>query len=267
MSLGLDVARVTAAIAEVAATEIMPRFGRAVSIEKTGPQDIVTEADEAAERALGPRLRDIAPAAIVGEEATAADPDVYKALQGEGRAWVIDPVDGTLNFAAAMPLFGVMVAYVVNGDTAAAWIHDPVRGITAVAERGAGAWIGERRLRTSEPASLAHMHGAASMRHGDRDLCARIGERGDRVASYLLLRCAAQEYLGMVEGRTHFSVYHRTYAWDHAPGCLIAAESGATVRRLDGSPYRAADEVWASPLLVAASAAGWEWVKAGVLDP
>jgi fructose-1,6-bisphosphatase/inositol monophosphatase family enzyme len=262
-----DLQRVAALIEEVAATEIMPRFGLVQAKEKTGPHDLVTEADEAAERVLGPRLRELAPGALVGEEATAADPTLLGALERHGAAWLIDPVDGTLNFAAGLPLFGVMVAYVVNGDAVASWIHDPVRGITAIAERGGGAWIGSRRLAVSVPDGLAHMTGSPALRFGDREDAARIARRLDRVLPILSLRCSAQEYLALSEGRTHFISYSRTYPWDHAPGCLIAAEAGATVRRLDGTPYRACDEVWRSPLLVTASEESWGWVKVGLIDP
>jgi fructose-1,6-bisphosphatase/inositol monophosphatase family enzyme len=262
-----DPGRVAALIAEVAATEIMPRFGQAVARQKTGPHDLVTEADEAAERALGPRLRELAPGAIIGEEATAADPTLVASLQRHGAAWLIDPVDGTANFAVGLPQFGVMVAYVVNGDAVAGWIHDPVRGLTAIAERGSGAWIGPRRLAVAPPPSLAHMAGAPSLRFGERALAARIAHRLDCIASIYSVRCAAQEYLALAQGQTHFSFYNRTYAWDHAPGALIAAEAGACVRRLDGAPYRAADEAWSSPLLITASADSWDWFKAALIDP
>jgi fructose-1,6-bisphosphatase/inositol monophosphatase family enzyme len=262
-----DLQRVAALIAEVAAAEIMPRFGHTTARQKSGPHDLVTEADEAAERALGPRLRQLAPGAVIGEEAAAADPTLLAALERHGAAWLIDPVDGTANFAVGLPLFGVMVAYVEHGDALAAWVHDPVRGVTAIAERGGGAWLGDRRLSVASPDSLAHMAGAPSIRFGDRELAARIAHRADRFGSMLSLRCAAQEYLALAEGRTHFSFYNRTYPWDHAPGCLIAAEAGATVRRLDGAPYRAADEVWSAPLLIAASEAAWGWFKTDVLDP
>jgi fructose-1,6-bisphosphatase/inositol monophosphatase family enzyme len=262
-----DLQRVAALIEEVAVTEIMPRFGRVQPKQKTGPHDLVTEADEAAERVLGPRLRELAPGAIVGEEAASADPTLLGALERHGAAWIIDPVDGTLNFAAGLPLFGVMVAYVVDGNAVAGWIHDPVRRITAMAEQGGGAWIGNQRLSVSIPESLAHMTGSPAMRFGDRALAARLASRLDRVMPPLSLRCSAQEYLALAEGRMHFISYIRTYPWDHAPGCLIAAEAGATVRRLDGTPYRASDEAWRSPLLIAASEASWGWVKTGLFDP
>ena len=245
----------------------MPRFGSAVVRSKTGPHDLVTEADEAAERALEARLPALAPGIVVGEEAVAADPALLEAAKRPEPYWLVDPIDGTANFAVGLPLFGVMVAYVVGGETAAAWIHDPVRRLTASAERGGGAWLGGRRLAVARPDSLAHMAGAAGVRYGNREIAAQVGRRADRVASYLILRCAAQEYLALLQGQTHFCLYQRTYPWDHAAGCLLAAEAGGVARRLDRAPYRPGDGLWSAPLLISASDQGWDWVKAALLDP
>jgi fructose-1,6-bisphosphatase/inositol monophosphatase family enzyme len=262
-----DIVKVATLIEDVAASEIMPRFGRTVARTKTGPHDLVTEADEAAERALEARLPALAPGIVVGEEAVAANPGLLDAATRPEPYWVVDPVDGTANFAVGLPLFGVMVAYVLAGEAVAAWIHDPVRGITATAERGGGAWLGQRRLAVAKPDSLAHMAGTAGVRYGARDIAERVGRRADRVASYLILRCAAQEYLALLQGQTHFCLYHRTYPWDHAPGCLLATEAGGVARRLDGTAYRAGDGIWSAPLLISASDESWGWVKAALIDP
>ncbi len=108
----------TALLAEAAATEIMPRWRHlsAADIrEKTSATDLVTEADVNAERLITTRLRERFPdALVVGEEAHAADPSVLDGLGEAPLAFVIDPVDGTFNFAAGLPLFGVMMAVVAQ---------------------------------------------------------------------------------------------------------------------------------------------------------
>jgi fructose-1,6-bisphosphatase/inositol monophosphatase family enzyme len=88
---------------------------------------------------------------VVGEEATAADPAVLRRLPEAELAFVVDPVDGTANFAAGLPLFGCMATTMVRGEVVAAWIHDPLGDDTAIALRGEGAWI---ELADEEPGGL-----------------------------------------------------------------------------------------------------------------
>src|SRR5215467_2079228 len=98
----LDLARVTALIEETAALEILPRFQKlaAGDIREKTPGDFVTVADEAAEAHLTPLLAALLPGSLVlGEEAAAADSLLLDRLLGEPAVWVVDPVDGTGNFA------------------------------------------------------------------------------------------------------------------------------------------------------------------------
>src|SRR5262249_56051720 len=83
----------------------------------------------------------------LGEEAAAAEPQLLDRLFGEQPVWVVDPIDGTGNFAAGRPAFAVMVALIRSDDVMAGWIHDPIGRRTAVAAAGEGAWIGERPLK------------------------------------------------------------------------------------------------------------------------
>src|SRR5262245_58713988 len=145
----IDVNAVAALIAEIAAQEIQPRFRRLAAHEQRekGPGDIVTIADERAEAALTPRLLDLMPGSIViGEEAAAKDPDLVHRLSENQVAWIVDPVDGTANFAEGKTDFVSMVALVRGDELIASWIHLPTTGQTAIAERGAGATFGGARL-------------------------------------------------------------------------------------------------------------------------
>lgn len=272
----IDMDAVRRLIEETARKTIMPRFRQLDRGEvgtKTGPHDLVTIADQEAEDFLTPRLRDLIPgSSVVGEEATSGDEGIMEALRRPGSTWVIDPVDGTANFAVGNALFAVMVALVHDGDAAAAWIHDPIRDITAMAQKGKGAVMREadgmeRRLVMPKPASLAHLSGAPNIRYGDRDFAARIASRIDRTAGILILRCAGQEYLAMLEGHIHYAVYNRAMPWDHAAGCLLVSEAGGLAKRLDGSLYRAADKPWGAPLVPACGEEQWNWLKTGIFDP
>ena len=96
-----------------ARAEILPRFRRLASadIREKGPGDLVTVADEESERQLTRRLMDLVPnSVVIGEEAVAADSKVLDRVFDDAPVWIVDPVDGTSNFAAGKPAFGVIVA-------------------------------------------------------------------------------------------------------------------------------------------------------------
>lgn len=229
----IDHTRVSAIIREAAESEILPRFRRlqAHQVHEKRPGDLVTEADIEAEKLLARRLTALLPGSVVvGEEGVAADPRRMDALLGEAPVWIVDPVDGTSNFAHDRPMFGVIVALAQGGRTLAGWIHDPINDVTAVAEVGQGAWIGDRRLSVSAEMPLSAMAGSIGYRKNPR-LQAVVGQ---------LLRhgSAAHDYLALAEARMQFAFYHRLMPWDHAAGVLIHTEAGGYAALLNGSPYR-----------------------------
>ena len=219
----------------------MPRFGRlaAGDVQEKSPGDLVTAADTAAEQRLTPILLDLLPGSlVVGEEATAADPRLMDRLKGEAPVWVIDPVDGTLNFAAGIPIFGTMVALIRKGEVLAGWIHDPLRERTLMAEAGSGTRVDGARVRVAKGADVKRMSGNLSFHTGERAQAATLGRNADKPASIITLRCAAADYFNLAEGRTHFALFNRAWPWDHAPGWLLHKEAGGYGRYLDGSSYR-----------------------------
>jgi fructose-1,6-bisphosphatase/inositol monophosphatase family enzyme len=254
-----DIDKVSAYVREAARAHILPRFERlaASDVREKSPGDLVTVADLETEQALTPLLRDLMPGSlVVGEEATAADPSLLRNLEGEGRAWLIDPVDGTANFAAGLPLFAVMVAYAVNGEIVASWIYDPKTDRMAVAARGSGAWLDGVRLSVADAADAGSMSGSLSIRFGNRHLVRRIAGRSNMVGSVFSFRCAGHEYLALASGRAHFALYHRLMPWDHAPGFLLHREAGGFGRRLDRSLYTPCTHD--GGLLLAPDEASWE---------
>ncbi len=261
MAPDLDLPAVDAAIREVTAAEILPRFRRLADdevIEKS-PGDLVTAADRQAELALTARLRDLLDAPVVGEEAVAADPTLLAAVDRDGPVWVVDPVDGTSNFVKGSDDFAVMVALLDAGRPVASWIHHPIAAVTYRASIGEGAWRGDDRLVVAgaEPDLGPGLDAATVVMKGrylpaDRrdDLMARArASIGDVVPGRW---CAGVEYSDLVDGRTSGVVYWRTLPWDHAPGVLLAAEAGLVAARPDGSTYHAADTT--GGLLVATAA-------------
>ncbi len=242
----LDALRLAAILREAAAREIMPRWRKlaAGSVRiKSGPLDPVTDADEAAEKLIEAALiRAFPGCAIVGEEAASADPSILRRLKGADLAFVIDPVDGTANYAAGLPLFGTMAAAIVRGEIVMSVIHDPLGDDSAIAVRGDGAWIvaadgAETAMRVAPPVPLGEMSGCASWRYLAEPARTSVLHGLSHVAASMSYRCAAHEYRLVAGGHTHYSVYGRMYPWDHAPGVLLHREAGGYAARFDGTLY------------------------------
>ncbi len=271
-----EIATLAALLREVGQTEIMPRFrrleGGAVR-QKTGPLDLVTEADEAAERWLTSALQRWLPSAVViGEEATSADPSRLRLIANADLAIVVDPIDGTSNYAAGLPLFGVMAAVVMRGDIIAAAIHDPVGDDTALALRGEGAWTetsdGRRvALRVAEAVPVSVMTGNVSWRFLPEPQRSTVCANLPRLGGSWDYRCAAHQYRMAAGGHCHFLLFNRLMPWDHAPGWLLHQEAGGYSARLDGSAYR--PTVTDGGLICTPDRASWEALHAALLgnDP
>lgn len=256
----IDVTAVSALIAEAAAKEVLPRFRQLSDADiatKSGPDDLVTAADLGCEAYLTPRLEALLPGCkVVGEEAVANDATVMDALQRPGDVWIIDPVDGTYNFAHGNDAFAVIVALVRDGEVMNGWIHVPLQGKTIVAERGAGTYSDGKRLAVANPAPRSEMH--AVLYVGPKkfpDLYARVKETRDQLGQRSYLRSAGMEYVALVEGRVHFAMFTRELPWDHAAGWLIHREAGGYGAYLDGAPYKPVAE--AKPFLLAPNETTW----------
>ncbi|MFM5923269.1 MAG: inositol monophosphatase family protein [Novosphingobium sp.] len=238
---------------------IMPRYQHlaAHEIDAKAADDVVTVADKDAELFLAEGLARLLPeAAIVGEEAAHTDPALLDRL-GDALCWIIDPVDGTNNFAAGKPPFGVMVALSQSGETVAGWILDPLSGRLCHAHRGAGAYIGDERIvaRTTDQVPPVAAVSLVFM-----DQAKREAMRQGIAPHYSLVdisRCAAEQYPRLVLGINDLSIFERTLAWDHAAGVLFVNEAGGKAARPDGRPYRV-DEAHLPGLIGAASEALWE---------
>jgi fructose-1,6-bisphosphatase/inositol monophosphatase family enzyme len=254
--LAADPASVAALIREAARAEILPRFRalRQGEVREKGPNDFVTVADEAAERVLTARLAAADPgAAVLGEEAAARDPALLGLLSRDAPVWVLDPIDGTINFAHGRPGFATLLAYVVGGETRAGWLYDPVEDTMVWAARGGGAWRDGERLAVAGDTPAERMVGSAYL--GAETLAASGAVGG--VRNWL---CGGVEYIDIALGRAHFCLHARSLPWDHAAGMLVMAEAGVSGGFLDGSPYNA--RIIDRPVGAAASAEAWRRLRA-----
>ena len=260
-----DAAELTQVLRTAARVEILPRFRNleADAVRtKSGPLDLVTVADEAAEALIAQGLSRLFPdALIVGEEATARDPALLQQLAEADFAIVVDPIDGTSNYAAGVPLFGVMAAVIRDGEVVASVIHDPISDDTAVAVRGEGAWTEaadgtQRRLKVAAAVEPALMTGHVSVRYLPPPLRERVARNLWQVAGNWDYRCAAHEYRMLAAGHCHFLIFNRLMPWDHLPGWLLHHEAGGYAAHFDGSAYRPSN--LDGGLLYAPDRASWE---------
>jgi fructose-1,6-bisphosphatase/inositol monophosphatase family enzyme len=254
------VPKVADLLREVAHTVVLPRYQRLARDEvlEKAPGEIVTIVDRESERLLTAALTGLLPGSrVVGEEATAADPNLLHALSA-GEVWLVDPLDGTRNFTQGNPDFAMMVALLRDGHTVGAWIYNPLANTLDTAQRGAGAYRNGNRLRIAPaPTASAGLRGILKTGFLPPAL------RDDVVARSARLRavqpgsnCAGVDYPDVVAGTSDFALYWRTLPWDHAPGVLYLTEAGGHAARLDGSPYRAGDSQ--PGLLAALDAATWQ---------
>jgi fructose-1,6-bisphosphatase/inositol monophosphatase family enzyme len=243
---------------ETAEAELLPRFGKLEKseIREKTPGDLVTVADVAAERRLTEGLNRILPGVVVvGEEAVAADPKLIKAIKSEHRAWVVDPLDGTSNFAAGKPRFAVIVALTEKGRTIGGWIYDPLGARSAATTLGGGAWLNGEKVRFAANTPLGEMSGYVGYKFKRQFLEKANPERIQLVKGMSSLFCAGLEYIEMLAGNSHFNLYRFVKPWDHAAGTLMVEEAGGHAAHFNGDDYR--PTVHQGGVLAATDPAAW----------
>ena len=236
---------------------ILPRYRNlsAGEVEDKGGNDPVTIADKESEALLSEGLARLDPGlAIVGEEAAHADPAVLDALQGD--CWIIDPIDGTRNFARGEPPFGIIIARASGGLATDGWIFDCLTGRLCVTHKGHGAFVDGQRIEAKSTGQTPPV-AAISLAFLDHE---RRAAMKAHVAPYYdcvdIPWSAAEQYPRLALGTNDVSIFERTLAWDHAAGALWLNEAGGKAARLDGDAYRVDDG--RTGMIGAASAALWE---------
>jgi len=235
---------------------LLGRFeGALVVRSKSSTIDLVTDADAAAEKLIVGQIRARFPKhAILAEEGGASGPELGE--EGEGLRWVIDPLDGTVNFAHGLPHFCVSIAAVDREGARVGVIHDPIRAETFFASRGEGAWLEgprgpHRRLQVSGCAAL----GSALLATGFS--YQRATTRRDNLAEFNALLPAIQgirragsaalDLAYVAAGRLDGYWEEFLRPWDTAAGGLLVEEAGGLITGLDGGAW----DPWRSDLVAA----------------
>ncbi len=211
-------------------------FRQALDIQKKGRIDLVTAADLAAEDMFRTLIAKRFPNhVVIGEETTAAP-----AVREAPVQWIIDPVDGTTNFAHGLALFSVSIALRIEGVLTVGVVYDPIGDELFTAERGEGSRLNGERLAVTRAATLV-----------DAMLCTgfpyTIGEDRERqvkvFAAFLgearairRLGSAALDLAYVAAGRFDGFWEERLHPWDIAAGVLLVEEAGGRVTGMDGGP-------------------------------
>ncbi|MFF3350016.1 inositol monophosphatase family protein [Streptomyces sp. NPDC002779] len=231
------------AVRQAAAREIVPRWRKLAAHEvdqKSGPHDLVTDADRRAEQYLTEALGTLLPGSVVvGEEAVHANPATYEAIQGEAPVWIVDPVDGTRQFVHGDPGFCTLVALAQGGELLASWTYAPARDQLATAIRGRGAWLDGERLHSGAPDAGRDLRVATSHPDytTDEQKHALLGLWSEGVAPRAC-GSAGLEYLAVARGESDAVAFSWEAAWDHAAGLLLVEEAGGAHLTLTGEPFR-----------------------------
>jgi myo-inositol-1(or 4)-monophosphatase len=209
------------------ASELVARRRREpveVAATKSSEVDVVTEADRAAEELISRRLLEARPGdGLVGEEGAGSASD-------SGVTWIVDPIDGTVNFLYDIPQYAVCVAARVGDEVVAAVVVDVAKGECFTATRGGGAWLDGRRLRVRETVPLGRRLVATGFNYEQhvrvlqgRAVAAMVPE----VRDVRRLGSAALDLCGLAAGRLDAYVEEGLEEWDLAAGGLVATEAGA----------------------------------------
>ncbi len=221
-------------IARQAGEILRAGYGREHDIDHKGVTDLVTEVDRQSEALILKEIRARFPDhSIITEESGSLDGD-------HDHCWYIDPLDGTVNYAHAVPIFSVSLAYAYRGQLQIGVVYDPMRDECFSAERGGGAWLNETPLHVSPIAELVDSllvtgfpYDTWKNSHTNMEYFETFARRTQGVRR---LGSAALDLSYVAAGRLDGFWEISIYPWDIAAGGLITQEAGGIVTGRSGDP-------------------------------
>ena len=226
----------------------MPRYLKVAHARKDDGS-LFTEADLAAQAALGVRLKAIAPYPMLGEE---MDDGAHHRLWDEGvdGLWCVDPIDGTTNFVSGLPFFAVSIGLLKRGRPVLGVVYDPQADECFYAEAGQGAFLdGERLPLKTAPAELHRCIAGVDFKRIPRSLAGRLAAEHP-YSSQRNLGASTLDWCYLAAGRLHVYLHGGQKLWDYAAGALILEEAGGKVSTLQDGDFWQADP-WNRPALAA----------------
>lgn len=245
--LAVEIAREAGELARVRRTE-----GVQIAATKSAVADIVTEADREVEDFIRGRLSSDRPGdGFLGEESGAEHGT-------SGVTWIVDPIDGTVNYAYGIPAYAVSIAAVIGDPDSQEWetiagaVFNPATGELFQAARGEGAWLGEHRLHVNSELSpagalVATGFGYTAETHaGDLARVARVLHFARDIRR---MGAASLDLAGVAAGRLDGYFERGLHPWDHAAGTLLVTEAGGVVGGMPGGRPGRVMTIAATPVL------------------
>ena len=221
-------------IRQIARDEVLTRF-KQVDFTRKHDGSLLTEADTKMQQACQAFLAQHWPQfAFLGEESS---PQAQtQALQGAEGCWVLDPVDGTSNFASHLPVYSVSLALVIQGEVVAALVYDPDRDELFAARKGLGAELNHQPLDARSPhTNLAQCIGLVDFKRLGPDLATTLA-LNPPYASQRSMGSVALDWCWVAAGRAQVYTHGSQNLWDYAAGWLILNEAGGQSTTLSGTP-------------------------------
>jgi myo-inositol-1(or 4)-monophosphatase len=228
--------------AKLAGVGLLRDFARVatLSITEKGPGDFVSIADIEAQR----RITDELSAAFPSYGFLLEEEDTTRSTSS-GARFIIDPLDGTTNFLRGIPQFSVSIALEIEGDVVAGVVLHPVLDELFWAEKGGGAWLGDRRLHVAPPAPIARTIVGTGIPHlgrpGHEHFLASIAKLMPEVAGIRRLGSASLDLAYVAAGRFDMFWEIGLSPWDVAAAQLLVKEAGGIVTKCNGQPMRIDD--------------------------
>ncbi len=246
----------------VAISEVLPKF-RNLNPNQINEKDfgeLVTDADLRAEEVLEKELRAMIPGSrVIGEEMVSRDISILDALSTTDPLWIVDPIDGTQNFADGKPCFAMIIAYVHKGQTLAGWIHEPYTDALVWAAKGQGAYEKGTRLKVRNRTDVVAFRGSLNNSTRKRLSRRQTEENLEIPKDITRYRCVGAEYADLARGNLQFAHYMGNIKpWDHAAGILIHSEAGGYSGYSDtGKPYLPSPPHRDRAIIIAPGSAAW----------
>ncbi|MBR7003081.1 MAG: inositol monophosphatase family protein [Neisseriaceae bacterium] len=258
--------RIQDLIRQTTVAEIMPRF-LSVGANVKADGTLVTEADLAAQRVLIDGLQQIINCPALGEEMSAAEQRQLWQNNANG-LWIIDPVDGTTNFASGMPHFAVSVALIQNGESVLGVTFDPLRDEMFYAKKGGGAFLNGTPLplRRNACHSLREAVAAVEVKYLRSGTLANRMQNLSPCRSQRNMGCSTLDWCYLAAGRFDVFLHGGQKLWDYAAGALIASEAGGQIATLEGDDFWSGKHTFKRSVIAATDTdifnAWLKWVRA-----
>jgi myo-inositol-1(or 4)-monophosphatase len=221
--------------ARAAGQLLLERLGTTYQVSHKGPADLVTEIDHQAQDLIASKLQEAFPTyGLIGEEGN-------EPVLSDGPRWIVDPLDGTVNYVRGYPFFAVSIALERDGELAVGVVYNPILDELFVAEKGKGASLNGSPIQVSSTTRLEESVLASGFPYevwiNDDDNSREWRRFLKRALSMRCDGCAALDLCHVAMGRLDGHWELELGPWDMAAGALVVQEAGGSVTQVTGEPF------------------------------